>query len=127
MNKKQLLKNGFKPPPFGGCLFLRLMHKYTAIPPGNVGFFGPPHYETTTGVKHVEYYDKGYLLGTSFGEDWGEYTKLIKTDINGYYLWDRTFDTLVFNSVKGISVSDDGSIYCVGNFRTECPHQPLGF
>jgi hypothetical protein len=41
-------------------------------------FFGPPHYETTTGVKHVEYYDKGYLLGTSFGEDWGEYAKLIK-------------------------------------------------
>jgi hypothetical protein len=77
-------------------------------------FFGPPHYETTSGVKHVEYYDKGYLLGSSFGDDWGEYAKLIKTDINGYYLWDRTFDTLVFNRVRGISVSDDGSIYCVG-------------
>jgi hypothetical protein len=90
-------------------------------------FFGPPHYETTTGVKHVEYYDKGYLLGTSFGEDWGEYAKLIKTDINGYYLWDRTFDTLVFNRVRGISVSDDGSIYCVGFFELNGLSNPWVF
>jgi hypothetical protein len=90
-------------------------------------FFGPPHYETTTGVKHVEYYDKGYLLGTSFGEDWGEYAKLIKTDINGYYLWDRTFDTLVFNRVRGISVSDEGSIYCVGFFELNGISNPWVF
>jgi hypothetical protein len=90
-------------------------------------FFGPPHYETTTGVKHVEYYDKGYLLGTSFGDDWGEYAKLIKTDINGYYLWDRTFDTLVFNRVRGISVSDDGSIYCVGFFELNGLSNPWVF
>ena len=43
------------------------------------------------GKDFVESYDKGYLLAGWFGPNYPNYIWLLKTDINGTVIWNKTF------------------------------------
>ncbi|MCK9401249.1 MAG: hypothetical protein M0Q51_14820, partial [Bacteroidales bacterium] len=43
------------------------------------------------GEDFTENYDKGYLLTGKFGQNYVHYIWLIKTDINGQIIWNKTF------------------------------------
>ena len=74
--------------------------------------FGSP-YRDDAGVDVFENYDKGYLV---MGGYEGEYSWLIKTDINGNLLWHKYFaDEEPYLDIFSTVLSDiDGNIYLLG-------------
>jgi hypothetical protein len=64
----------------------------------------------------IESYDKGYLLLGKFGANYSKYNWLIKTDINGEVLWEKTIGdgqhAIVFDE---ISEDQSGNIYKAGD------------
>jgi hypothetical protein len=76
-------------------------------------------------IKDVlESYDKGYLLSGKFGPNYSKYNWLIKTDINGEVLWNKT----IGNGVQSIALLDMdhdniGNIYLGGSTKA---YDPLG-
>jgi hypothetical protein len=64
----------------------------------------------------VEAYDKGYLMVGKFGANYSKYNWLIKTDINGDILWQKT----IGNEINSIAILDmvmdsSGNIYLGGS------------
>jgi len=78
-------------------------------------YFGPDIDESSNAFNHIEYYDKGYLL--SMYSHTGNLYKptVVKTDINGYYLWDRILDTTFQGGILATVISDDGFVYLSGS------------
>ncbi len=50
----------------------------------------------------IEFYDKGYLLLGKFGANYSKYNWLIKTDINGEVLWEKT----IGDGINSIALND---------------------
>jgi hypothetical protein len=67
------------------------------------------------GKDFVESYDKGYLLTGWFGPNYPNYTWLIKTDINGTVIWNKTFG-LATTFIAFLSLDEDttGNIFLSG-------------
>ena len=83
--------------------------------------------ERTSSLNHIEAYDNGYILPTYYntGNSQDLYKpKIVKIDINGYYLWDRVLDTINANSIYGIVEMDDGSIVCCGRIKYNDTYVP---
>ena len=75
------------------------------------------YYEDEDAVgKYVsESYDKGYFLVGKHGHNYSNYTWLIKTDINGEKLWEKTFgDPTTSISLVEMAYNVLGEIYLVG-------------
>lgn len=77
-------------------------------------YFGPPIREEPRSNKHLETYDKGYLLGAWYGEDTQPKPILIKTDINGYHLWERILDTTENASISTMVEDYYGGVVIAG-------------
>jgi hypothetical protein len=64
----------------------------------------------------LEAYDKGYLMVGKFGANYSKYNWLVKTDINGEVLWQKTIGdgqhAIVFDE---ISEDQSGNNYLVGS------------
>lgn len=86
-------------------------------------YYHPNIDERTYSNNHLETYDKGYLLSTYMVQN-GEYKpKLYKTDVNGYYLWDRILDTNQFVGILAMTEDNDGNIYiCGSSFPEDIPN-----
>jgi len=71
----------------------------------------------------TESYDKGYLLSGQFYPNYPKYNWIIKTDINGEILWQKTIgngiNTLV---LLEMIIKEDGSIYICGESSHEDPY-----
>jgi hypothetical protein len=79
-------------------------------------YFGPDIDENTFGFKHIETYDKAYCFSMYEQLDDGLKPMIVKTDINGYYLWDRVLDTTLQAGIYALTASDnDGSLYLSGS------------
>ena len=63
-----------------------------------------------------EAYDKGYLMSGKFGANYSKYNWLIKTDINGNILWQKTIGNGQ-NAIVFVDIAEDlwGNIYLVGS------------
>ena len=67
------------------------------------------------GKDFVESYDKGYLLAGWFGPNYPNYIWLLKTDINGTVIWNKTFgDFEAYIAFFKLDVNDSGDIYLSG-------------
>jgi len=63
----------------------------------------------------INSYDKGILLVGKHGYNYVNYEWLIKTNINGEILWEKTFgDPSSYVSIGGISYNKYGDLYLVG-------------
>ena len=63
----------------------------------------------------IEYYDHGYLIAGRHGSSYAQYGWLIKTDINGQILWEKTFgeeDSRI--TILSIDNNNSGKLYCTG-------------
>lgn len=80
--------------------------------------------ERTYSNNHIETYDKGYLLATYLYQDNTYKPKLFKTDVNGYYLWDRLLDTTDFFGISAITESQYGEIYICGSTHNNVNTMP---
>jgi hypothetical protein len=70
-----------------------------------------------------ESYDNGYLLSGKFGPNYSKYNWLIKTNINGEILWEKTIgDGLKAIGLWDISQDDNGSIYLCGSTLSYDPY-----
>lgn len=87
-------------------------------------YFGPGVHEKTYTNKHQEYYDKGFLLSTYYHSDDMNKPKLVKTDINGYYLWDRVLDTTNHIGILAMASSIGGDTYISGSIMGETNYMP---
>ncbi len=70
----------------------------------------------------TEYYDHGYLILGKHGHNAVHYNWLIKTDINGQVLWNKTLGDDYYTITLGhLDANYKGAIYCVGitNFYDE--------
>ncbi len=62
-------------------------------------------------------YDNGYLLSGRHQPNWPRYSYLIKTDVNGEVLWEKTLGDGINGILPwGIGVNDEGSIYFSGSY-----------
>jgi hypothetical protein len=79
--------------------------------------------QNVVGRYITESYDKGYLLSGQFYPNYPKYNWIIKTDINGEILWQKTIgngiNTLVFLEMI---TNQDGCIYICGEASHEDPY-----
>ncbi|MBE9491766.1 MAG: hypothetical protein IMY70_02685, partial [Bacteroidetes bacterium] len=77
------------------------------------------HDETDAPMKYiVESYDKGYLLSGKHGANYSKYNWLIKTDINGEILWEKTIgDGIHTITMIEMVQNNEGAIYLCGGSR----------
>jgi hypothetical protein len=75
----------------------------------------------------IESYDKGYLLLGKFGANYSKYNWLIKTDINGEVLWEKTIgDGSSTITLLDINLDNDGNLYlCGGTNAYDAISDPL--
>ena len=67
------------------------------------------------GSYFIEPYDYGYLLIGKHGNGYVNYNWLIKTDVNGEVLWEKTIgDTESYISVLNMDMNETGELYCAG-------------
>ena len=68
------------------------------------------------GESICEYYDKGYLITGRYGTNYPKLNWLIKTDINGNVLWNKTLGNGIDNLVLSLEIKADkeGIIFLVG-------------
>ncbi len=68
-------------------------------------------------TNHIEHYDKGFVFhGRSFQSDLNK-PMIKKTDINGYFLWERKLDSLSNNYIGSIKTTADGGIVLCGGIN----------
>lgn len=82
-------------------------------------WYGKQNYqEGSASSKHdIEHYDKGYIF---YGRnELGNPDKPIikKTDINGYYLWERKLDSISDKYILSMINSDDGGVLLCGGIN----------
>jgi len=70
----------------------------------------------------LESYDKGYLISGKYGANYSKYNWLIKTDVNGDVLWEKT----IGNGLNAIALHDidqdeSGNIYLGGSTNAYDP------
>jgi len=81
-------------------------------------------YEDTWGEYFIESYDKGYLLTGKHGHNYVHYLWLIKTDINGEILWEKTFgEPNSFFGLYFLDENDKGEIYLSGSTSYYDPYR----
>jgi len=62
-------------------------------------------------------YDHGYILTGRVKPNWPRYNWLIKTDVNGEVLWEKTLgDGVNVVVTNGIRINNEGSIYLSGSY-----------
>ena len=67
------------------------------------------------GEDFVEYYDNGYLISGKYGPNYVHYIWLIKTDLNGQIIWNKTFgESEAYIAFFKLDVNDSGDIYLSG-------------
>ncbi len=68
------------------------------------------------GESICTYYDKGYLIAGRYGPNYPKLNWLIKTDVNGEILWNKTLGNGSDNIVLSLEVKadGDGNIYLAG-------------
>ena len=72
------------------------------------------HESSTTTKNDIEYYDKGYIFH-SYNYSSDPYRPILKkTDINGYFLWERKLDSTLNKYISGIKKSNNGGVYIFG-------------
>lgn len=70
------------------------------------------------GKFFIESYDKGYLILGKHGHNAVHYNWLIKTDINGDKIWEKTFgNEISYITLGHMSMSDAGDLYLCGSER----------
>ncbi|NCA76995.1 MAG: T9SS type A sorting domain-containing protein [Alphaproteobacteria bacterium] len=84
----------------------------------------------TLSYRVHEYYDHGYVFTGKREEGWTSYGWLMKTDINGYKVWAKTFG--LFGKISPISssrITDDNGIIATGgtNFYSSNCFDPIIF
>jgi len=63
-----------------------------------------------------EYYDHGYLMTGKFGPNYVHYVWLLKTDINGEIIWQKTFgNTVSYIGFFSIATNQSGDIFISGS------------
>lgn len=68
----------------------------------------------------IESYDKGYLLSGWFGSSFPHFNFLMKTDINGYTLWEKTIGSSEYvSTIHDICQNEDGAIFVTGTTYKE--------
>ena len=72
----------------------------------------------------IEAYDKGNLMVGKYGANYSKYNWLMKTDINGEIIWDKTIGDGE-NAIVFVDMAEDqaGNIYLAGSTLT---YEPLG-
>jgi hypothetical protein len=71
--------------------------------------------EDTWGEDFIEYYDNGLLLTGKHGSNYVHYLWLIKTDVNGQILWEKTFgESNSLISFYSLDINKKGEIYLSG-------------
>ena len=84
--------------------------------------------EDAVGLNLSLGYDKGYLLAGKHGHNYVNYNWLIKTDINGEVLWEKSFGDPSTNiNIQDMSFNNLGDIYLVGftGYYNEESYDPL--
>ncbi|NPD48118.1 hypothetical protein, partial [Lentimicrobium sp. S6] len=62
----------------------------------------------------IEHYDKGYIFHANYEEFMEGKTFIKKTDINGYYLWERRMDSTYQNYILSMKNHEDGGLIMCG-------------
>ncbi len=76
------------------------------------------HDETSApNLNFIVSYDNGYLVMGRVKPNWPRYNWLIKTDVNGEVLWEKTLgDGVNVVVTNGIGMNNEGSIYLSGSY-----------
>ena len=79
------------------------------------------HEEESAKFKNIiESYDKGYLLSGWFGSSFPYFNFLMKTDINGYTLWEKMIGSSGYITViRDIAQNEEGEIFITGGTYKE--------
>ncbi|MCD4747224.1 MAG: T9SS type A sorting domain-containing protein [Bacteroidales bacterium] len=73
--------------------------------------------------RMIEHYDHGYLLTGRIYHNYPRYNWLIKTDINGDVLWEKTIGEGINTiSLRGLGMNDNKDIYLSGYTMIEDPY-----
>ena len=76
--------------------------------------------ETALFRNITESYDNGYLLSGWLDTSFPNFNFLIKTDINGYTLWEKTIGSWEYvSTIHGINQNDEGAIFITGSTYKE--------
>jgi hypothetical protein len=79
------------------------------------------HDEEDTPMRYIlESYDKGYLFSGKSEANYSKYNWIIKTDINGEILWEKTIGDGIHSLVLfEMAMNESGSLYTSGESRHE--------
>lgn len=81
------------------------------------------HDEQDAPMKYIQKsYDKGYLLSGKSGANYSKYNWIIKTDVNGENLWEKTIGDGIHSIVLFEMALDDGNLYTCGESRHQDPY-----
>ncbi|MFO7615612.1 MAG: T9SS type A sorting domain-containing protein [Bacteroidales bacterium] len=73
-----------------------------------------------------EYYDHGYLMTGKFGPNYVHYVWLLKTDINGEIIWQKTFgNTVSYIGFFSMATNHSGDIFLSGTTTYYGSQDPL--
>ena len=76
--------------------------------------------ETVMFRNITESYDYGYLLSGWFDSSFPHFNFLMKTDINGYTLWEKTIGSYEYvTTIHGINQNDEGEFFITGTTYKE--------
>ncbi len=68
------------------------------------------------GYWNIETYDHGYILTGKHGHNYVNYLWMIKTDINGEQVWEKTLgEPNSFITINHIDMNEAGEIFCAGS------------
>jgi hypothetical protein len=81
------------------------------------------HDEIDAPMRYIlESYDKGYLLSGKTGANYSKYNWIIKTDVNGEILWEKTIgDGITGIVLPQMAMNNAGDLYICGESRNEDP------
>ena len=80
--------------------------------------------ENTYGQDFKECYDNGYIITGKHGDGLVHYLWLIKTDINGQILWEKTFGTEdSYLSFYSLDINQTGDIFLSGASSYNDPYR----
>ncbi len=67
------------------------------------------------GSYFIESYDNGYLIFGKHGHNYVHYNWLIKTDVNGEILWEKTIgDANSYITILHMDMNEGGGLFCAG-------------